>query len=150
MSASAKAFGPNWHTPEALDDAGIARTIEGFVQAAKRSVRLGIDVIELHMTHGYLVHQFFSPLSNVRTDKYGGSLETRMRFGLELMDAVYAAVPKSTAVGVRIAASDWMEGGVTVDEAVTFTVKLKERELEGEQLSAIQRRLWREVLHEPV
>ena len=126
VSASAKAFGPNWHTPEALDDAGIARTFEAFVQAAKRAVRLGIDVIELHMTHGYLVHQFFSPLSNTRTDRYGGSLENRMRFGIELMQAVHGAVPKSVAVGVRIAASDWVEGGVTIDEAVTFTAKLKE------------------------
>lgn len=127
VSASAKAFGPNWQTPEALDGTGIAYTIEAFVQAAKRAVRLGIEVIELHMTHGYLVHQFFSPLSNTRTDNYGGSLENRMRFGVELMEAVYAAVPKNTTVGVRIAASDWMEGGVTVDEAVTFTAKLKER-----------------------
>lgn len=127
VSASAKAFGPHWHTPEALDDAGIARVIGAFVQAAKRAVRLGIEVIELHMTHGYLVHQFFSPLSNTRTDNYGGALENRMRFGIELMQAVHAAVPKSVAVGVRIAASDWVEGGVTVDEAVTFTAKLKEQ-----------------------
>jgi 2,4-dienoyl-CoA reductase-like NADH-dependent reductase (Old Yellow Enzyme family) len=127
VSASANAFGPNWHTPEALDEAGIAHTIAAFVQAAKRAARLGIEVIELHMTHGYLVHQFFSPLSNTRTDQYGGSLENRMRFGLELMQAVNAAVPKSTAVGVRIAASDWMDGGVTLDEAVTFTAELKKR-----------------------
>ena len=127
VSASEKAFGPQWHTPEALDETGIARTIDAFVQAAKRAVRLGIEVIELHMTHGYLVHQFFSPLSNMRVDHYGGSLENRMRFGLRLMDEVYAAVPKSTAVGVRIAASDWMDGGVTVNDAVTFTAKLKER-----------------------
>jgi len=126
VSASAKAFGPHWHTPDALDDAGIARVIGAFVQAAKRAVRLGIEVIELHMTHGYLVHQFFSPLSNTRSDNYGGALENRMRFGIELMQAVHAAVPKSVAVGVRIAASDWVEGGVTVDEAVTFTTKLKE------------------------
>jgi 2,4-dienoyl-CoA reductase-like NADH-dependent reductase (Old Yellow Enzyme family) len=86
-----------------------------------------IEVIELHMTHGYLVHQFFSPLSNTRSDNYGGALENRMRFGIELMQAVHAAVPKSVAVGVRIAASDWVEGGVTVDEAVTFTAKLKEQ-----------------------
>jgi len=127
VSASANAFGPHWHTPEALDEAGIAHTINAFVQAAKRAVRLGIEVIELHMTHGYLMHQFFSPLSNTRTDSYGGSLDNRMRFGLEVMDAVYAALPKSVAVGVRIAASDWMEGGVTIDDAVTFIANLKER-----------------------
>jgi 2,4-dienoyl-CoA reductase-like NADH-dependent reductase (Old Yellow Enzyme family) len=127
VSASAKAFGANWHTPEALDDAGIARTIAAFVQAAKRAARLGIDIIELHMTHGYLVHQFFSPLSNMRTDDYGGSLDNRMRFGLDLMEAVRAAVPNSVAVGVRMAASDWLDGGITIDDAVTFTAKLKER-----------------------
>ena len=125
VSASAKAFGPNWHTPEALDDAGIARTIAAFVQSAQRAARLGIEVIELHMTHGYLVHQFFSQLSNMRTDQYGGSLDNRMRFAVELLDAVVNAVPRTVAVGVRIAASDWMDGGVTVDDAITLTAKLK-------------------------
>ena len=127
VSASAKAFGPNWHTPEALDDAGITHTIAAFVKSAKRAARIGLEVIELHMTHGYLVHQFFSPLSNHRTDAYGGSLENRMRFGLELMEAVHAAVPKSVAVGVRIAASDWIDGGITVDDAIAFTAALKAR-----------------------
>lgn len=127
VGPSAKAFGENWHTPEALDNAGIQRTIAAFVQAAKRSVRVGLQVLELHLTHGYLAHQFFSPISNLRTDRYGGSLENRMRFSLELLEAVIAAVPKTIAVGARIAASDWVEGGVVIDEAVTLTQELKAR-----------------------
>ncbi len=125
VSASAKAFGPNWHTPEALDDAGIEHTVAAFVQAAKRSVRLGFEVIELHMTHGYLVHQFLSPISNTRTDQWGGTHEKRMAFALHLMDAVKAAVPTTIAVGVRIAGSDWIDGGVTVDDAIQLTAALK-------------------------
>jgi len=125
VSASNLPFGPNWHTPEALDDAGIERTVAAFVQAAKRSVRLGYEVIELHMTHGYLVHQFLSPLSNRRTDKWGGSLENRMAFALHLMDAVKAAIPSTVALGVRIAGSDWIDGGVTIDDAIHLTAALK-------------------------
>lgn len=125
VSASNLPFGPNWHTPEALDDAGIERTVAAFVQAAKRSVRLGYEVIELHMTHGYLVHQFLSPLSNRRTDKWGGSLENRISFALHLMDAVKAAIPSTVALGVRIAGSDWIDGGVTIDDAIHLTTALK-------------------------
>ena len=125
VSASAKPFGPNWHTPDELDDAGIAHTVAAFVQAAKRSARLGYEVIELHMTHGYLVHQFLSPLSNTRTDQWGGTHEKRMAFALHLMDAVKAAVPDTVAVGVRIAGSDWIDGGVTIDDAIQLTTALK-------------------------
>jgi len=125
VSASAKPFGPNWHTPDALDDAGIEHCVAAFVQAAKRSVRLGFNVIELHMTHGYLVHQFLSPLSNTRTDQWGGTHEKRMAFALHVMDAVKAAVPDTIAVGVRIAGSDWVDGGVTIDDAIQLTAALK-------------------------
>ncbi len=125
VSAFAKAFGPNWHTPEALDESGIERSVAAFVQAAKRSVRLGYEVIELHMTHGYLVHQFLSPLTNTRTDQWGGSAEKRMAFALHLMDAVKAAIPSHVALGIRIAGSDWIEGGVTIADAVALTQALK-------------------------
>jgi len=125
VSASSKPFGPNWHTPDELDDAGIAHTVAAFVQAAKRSARLGYEVIELHMTHGYLVHQFLSPISNMRTDQWGGTHEKRMAFALHLMDAVKAAVPASIAIGVRIAGSDWIDGGVTIDDAIQLTSALK-------------------------
>jgi 2,4-dienoyl-CoA reductase-like NADH-dependent reductase (Old Yellow Enzyme family) len=77
------------------------------------------------MTHGYLVHQFLSPLSNRRTDKWGGSLENRMAFALHLMDAVKAAIPSTVALGVRIAGSDWIDGGVTIDDAIHLTAALK-------------------------
>lgn len=125
VSASAKAFGSNWHTPEALDDAGIERTVEAFVEAAKRSARLGFEIIELHMTHGYLVHQFLSPLCNTRTDQWGGSAEKRMAFALHLLEAVKVAIPATVAVGVRIAGSDWIEGGITIEDAVILTNALK-------------------------
>ena len=125
VSSTDQPFGPGWHAPEALDAAGIERSIEAFVQAAKRSVRLGYEAIELHMTHGYLVHQFFSPVSNKRQDAWGGTPEKRMKLALDLMQAVRTAVPVSVAVGVRIAGSDWMEGGVTIDDAVTLTSRLK-------------------------
>ncbi len=88
--------------PTALDDAGLARIRTAFVEAAKRAERLGIDALELHGAHGYLMHQFLSPISNKRTDKYGGSLENRMRYPLEIYDAVRAAFPERKPVGVRV------------------------------------------------
>ena len=112
-------FGPNWHVPRmaTLDD--IARVREAFVNSAKRSVRIGFDAIELHYAHGYLAHSFLSPVSNHRTDQYGGSLENRMRFGLEIAQAVRAAVPKTIALGARITGSDWRDDGLSIDDAVT-------------------------------
>jgi len=118
-------FGPNWHVPRmaTLDD--IARVREAFVNSAKRSVRIGFDAIELHYAHGYLAHSFLSPVSNHRTDQYGGSLENRMRFGLEIAQAVRAAVPKSIALGARITGSDWRDEGLSIDDAVTYSKALK-------------------------
>jgi 2,4-dienoyl-CoA reductase-like NADH-dependent reductase (Old Yellow Enzyme family) len=106
--------------PIALDAAGLARVKAAFVQAAQRSHALGIDAIELHGAHGYLLHQFLSPISNQRSDDYGGTLENRMRFPLEVFEAVRAAVPASMPVGVRISASDWVEGGWDVEQSVVF------------------------------
>ena len=88
VSASALAFDAGWHVPEALDEDGMARVTDAFVHAARRAVRLGFEVIELHSAHGYLLHQFLSPLSNPRDDGYGGPLENRMRFPLEVLEAV--------------------------------------------------------------
>jgi 2,4-dienoyl-CoA reductase-like NADH-dependent reductase (Old Yellow Enzyme family) len=87
-------FGPNWHVPRVATLEDIARVREAFVNSAKRAVRIGFDAIELHYAHGYLAHSFLSPVSNHRTDQYGGSLENRMRFGLEIAKAVRTAVPK--------------------------------------------------------
>ena len=122
---SALAFADGWHVPEALDDAGTARVKDAFVAAAKRAVRLGIDAIELHAAHGYLLHQFLSPISNQRSDKYGGSLENRMRFPLELFDAVKAVVPADMPVLVRVSASDWVDGGWHVDGTIAFAKALE-------------------------
>ena len=98
-----------------------------FVQAAKRAHALGIDAIELHGAHGYLMHQFLSPLSNQRTDGYGGSLENRMCFPLEVFEAVRAAVPASMPVGVRLSATDWVEGGWDVEGSVALSKALAAR-----------------------
>ena len=96
--------------PVALDAAGLARVQAAFVQAARRAEALGLDAIELHGAHGYLLHQFLSPIANRRTDAYGGSLANRMRFPLEVFNAVRAAVSPRIAVGMRSSASDWVEG----------------------------------------
>lgn len=95
--------------PEALDEAGLVRIREGFVAAARRAQRIGLAAIELHAAHGYLLHQFLSPVSNQRADRYGGSLEGRMRFPLEVFEAVRAAVPATMPVGVRLSATDFLE-----------------------------------------
>jgi NADPH2 dehydrogenase len=103
----------------------MARVCDGFVQAAKRAVRAGIDAIELHGAHGYLLHSFISPISNRRSDGYGGSLAARMRFPLEIAQAVRAVVPKGMPLGARITGNDWSDGGLTPDDAVAFAQALK-------------------------
>ncbi|SFT89527.1 NADH:flavin oxidoreductase/NADH oxidase [Mesorhizobium sp. YR577] len=117
VSASAIAFDEGWQVPEALDEAGIERIVSAFADAAKRAARAGFDFIELHSAHGYLLHQFLSPLSNKRTDKWGGSLENRMRFPVEVVKAVVAAAP-GLMVGARMSVTDWVEGGFDVPDAI--------------------------------
>src|SRR5450432_3286690 len=107
MAASALPFGEGWHTPRMVTEADMARVREAFVSSAKRCLRIGFDEIELHMAHGYLAHGFMSPLSNKRTDQYGGSFENRMRFPLTIARAARAVVPKSLPLGARITGSDW-------------------------------------------
>jgi 2,4-dienoyl-CoA reductase-like NADH-dependent reductase (Old Yellow Enzyme family) len=111
--------------PVALDKAEIARIKDGFVAAARRAQELGLDAIELHGAHGYLMHQFLSPLSNRRSDEYGGTLENRMRFPLEVFQAVRDAVPASVVVGMRISATDWVDGGWDVEQSVVFARELE-------------------------
>ena len=113
--------------PLALDAAGLQRIKDAFVAAARRAHALGLDVIELHGAHGYLLHQFLSPLANRRDDEYGGALEHRMRYPLEVFDAVRAAVPASMAVGMRISATDWVEGGWDIEQSVRLAHELKAR-----------------------
>jgi 2,4-dienoyl-CoA reductase-like NADH-dependent reductase (Old Yellow Enzyme family) len=113
--------------PLALDTAGLIRIRDAFVATTKRAHRLGIDGLEVHAAHGYLLHQFLSPLANQRTDEYGGSLENRMRFPLEVFDAIRAAFPDDKPVGVRVSANDWVEGGWDVEQTIVFVRELQKR-----------------------
>ncbi|ACB94305.1 NADH:flavin oxidoreductase/NADH oxidase [Beijerinckia indica] len=113
--------------PTALDKDGLIRVREAFAEAAKRAGRLGIDLVQIHAAHGYLLHQFLSPISNQRTDDYGGSLENRMRFPLEVFDAVRAAFPAGRPVSVRVSGTDWVEGGWEVEQTIAFAKALEAR-----------------------
>ncbi len=113
--------------PLALDEAGLAKVRDDFVAAARRAARLGLDGVEIHMAHGYLLHQFLSPLANRRDDAYGGSLANRMRFPLEVFDAVRAAFAAERPVWVRISATDWVPGGWDLESTVALSDALKAR-----------------------
>ena len=113
--------------PLALDIMGLKRVREAFVESARRASRLGIDAIELHCAHGYLLHQFLSPISNKRTDKYGGSLQNRMRYPLEVFDAVRAVFPSKKPVGIKVSATDWVEGGWDLEQTIELAKELKKR-----------------------
>jgi len=115
--------------PQALESAGLQRIVAAFADAARRAHRLGLDAIELHAAHGYLLHQFLSPIANVRTDDYGGSLENRMRLPLQVFDAVRAAVPAAMPVGVRLSATDWVAGGWDPAQSLVFARALQARGL---------------------
>ena len=119
------AFGPGYAQPVALEGDELGETAEAFAAAARRAVAAGFDLVELHAAHGYLLHEFLSPLSNARTDRYGGSLENRMRFPLEVARAVRAALPKSMPMIVRISATDWAEGGWDLEGSLAFARALK-------------------------
>jgi 2,4-dienoyl-CoA reductase-like NADH-dependent reductase (Old Yellow Enzyme family) len=125
VAPSAIPFVPGGPAPAELDEAGLTHVLDAFRQAAERAVRLGFEAIELHMAHGYLLEQFLTPLANRRSDAYGGALEGRMRFPLEVAEAVRAVVPSGTALGARINGTDWADGGVTPDEAVVLAARLK-------------------------
>ena len=124
-SASAVAVKDGETPPAALDGAGLARVRDAFVRAARRSVRLGLQLIELHAAHGYLLHQFLSPIANKRNDEYGGPLENRIRFPLEVFDAVREAVPAGIPVGIRVSATDWVDHGWELEQTVAFAQALR-------------------------
>ncbi len=129
IGPSATPFGAHWPTPKAMDEADMARVRDGFVQSAERCLRAGFDIIELHMAHGYLLSSFLSPLSNQRADSYGGSLENRARYPLEVARAVRAVWPVGNPLFVRISATDWFDDeqrGFTVEEAVQVSKWLGE------------------------
>jgi len=133
---SAVPFTAGHNPPTALDREGLARLRKAFADSAKRAARLGIGAVQIHAAHGYLLHEFLSPLSNQRTDEYGGSLENRMRFPLEVFDAIRAAFPAEKPVTVRVSGTDWAEGGWTIEETVAFAQALEARGCSGIHVSS--------------
>jgi 2,4-dienoyl-CoA reductase-like NADH-dependent reductase (Old Yellow Enzyme family) len=127
LAPSAVPHSEGEHAPLALDGAGLRKVRDDFVAAAQRAARLGLDGIEIHMAHGYLLHQFLSPLANRRSDEYGGALANRMRFPLEVFDAVRAAFPAQRPVWARISATDWVPGGWDMEGTVALSEALKQR-----------------------
>ena len=127
MSASSEPFEPAHEQPMAMDDSALERVRNAFANAARRAARLGLDAIQIHGAHGYLLHQFLSPLSNFRNDEYGGSLPNRMRFPLEVFEAVREAFPADRPVTFRVSATDWAPGGWNVDETVALARALEAR-----------------------
>lgn len=122
---SAIAFADGWQTPVAMSTDAIRGIVHAFVAAARRALLAGFDIIELHMAHGYLLQSFLTPLANQRTDEYGGTLENRMRLPLEVARAVRSAIPHSTPLFARISATDWIEGGWTIEDSLVLAGKLK-------------------------
>jgi len=118
VAPSAVPLDENWPVPHALTSQEIAKIIADFQSAAQRADRAGIDLIELHGAHGYLIHQFLSPVSNQRGDEYGGSLHNRMRFLAEIYSAVRAVWPDHKPIGVRLSATDWIEGGWDLEQTI--------------------------------
>ena len=127
VAPSAVPFKDGEHAPAALDSAGMRAIRDAFADAARRSARLGLDAIQVHAAHGYLLHQFLSPLANRRDDAYGGSLENRMRFPLEVFDAVRAAFPAERPVSVRVSGTDWVADGWDIEQTVAFSQALEAR-----------------------
>ena len=124
---SAVAFADGYHCPRALDEAGVQGVLAAFSAAAERAREAGFQIVEVHAAHGYLLHEFLSPLSNDRTDQYGGSLDNRMRFPLEVVSAVREIWPEHLPLLVRISASDWAEGGWDIEQSVEFGRRLRDR-----------------------
>ncbi|HOQ74627.1 MAG TPA: NADPH dehydrogenase NamA [Limnochordia bacterium] len=124
VAPSAIAF-PGFAVPHALSRAEIAEVVESWRQAARRTREAGFDVLQIHAAHGYLIHEFLSPLSNQRTDEYGGSLENRMRFLLEIVEAVQTEWPADKPLSVRLSAVDYLEGGLTLKDTVEISKALQ-------------------------
>ena len=127
VAPSAIPFEDGQRPPVALDRDGLKRVREAFAAAAQRAARLEIAAVQLHCAHGYLLHEFLSPLSNRRDDDYGGILENRMRFPLEVFDAVRAAFPADRAVSIRVSGTDWVDGGWDIDQTIAFAQALEAR-----------------------
>jgi 2,4-dienoyl-CoA reductase-like NADH-dependent reductase (Old Yellow Enzyme family) len=124
-SSTAKGFTPESIQPEALTPEGIARIAQAFAEGARRSLEAGFELVEIHGAHGYLVHQFLSPLVNTRTDQYGGSFENRTRILREIIEAVRKVWPERLPLWLRISASDWTEGGWTIEDSIALARQVK-------------------------
>ncbi len=116
---------PGWHTPREATVDEIKAIVAAFAASAERARRLGLDAVEMHASHGYLLHQFFSPLSNKRTDAYGGSLENRMRAPLEVAKALREAWPRDRCLGARISGHDWHDQGAPIEDTIAFAKELE-------------------------
>ncbi|MHB1513820.1 MAG: NADH:flavin oxidoreductase/NADH oxidase [Acidiferrobacter sp.] len=127
LAPSPVPFAPGYPQPQVCSDEDIKGVVRDFVHAARRAHAAGFDVLELHMAHGYLLHEFLSPLANRREDRYGGSLENRLRLPLEVTDAVRAAWPEAKPLFVRVSATDWMDGGWDIEQSVILARELKKR-----------------------
>ena len=136
VAPSTEAFAETDRAPVALDRDGLVRIRDAFAAAAQRAARLGIDAVQLHGAHGYLLHEFLSPLSNRRTDNYGGSLENRLRFPLEVFEAVRAAFPAGRPVTMRVSGTDWVEGGWDIAQTIAFAQALEARGCDGIHVSS--------------
>jgi 2,4-dienoyl-CoA reductase-like NADH-dependent reductase (Old Yellow Enzyme family) len=130
VAPSAVAFADDYPSPREMNADDIEKVLHDFVAAAERSVSAGFQVLELHAAHGYLFHEFLSPLSNQRTDKYGGSLENRMRLPLQAAARVRSVVPSSIPIFVRISATDWTEGGWDIEQSIEFCRRLKDLDID--------------------
>ncbi|WP_295649785.1 NADH:flavin oxidoreductase/NADH oxidase [uncultured Mucilaginibacter sp.] len=126
VAPSAIPFKEETEAPEALDAAGISKLTGNFEQATLRALKAGFKVIEIHAAHGYLLHEFLSPLSNHRTDEYGGTFENRIRLLLQITDAVRSVLPDENPLFVRISATDWTEGGWDAEQAIKLSAILKQ------------------------
>jgi 2,4-dienoyl-CoA reductase-like NADH-dependent reductase (Old Yellow Enzyme family) len=126
VAPSAIALQDGAPVPRELGSTEISDMVNKFADAARRAERIGIDALELHAAHGYLLHQFLSPISNRRTDNYGGSLDNRMRFVLEVFEATRAAWPVTKPLGIRLSATDWIDGGWDIDQSIALCKLLKQ------------------------
>jgi 2,4-dienoyl-CoA reductase-like NADH-dependent reductase (Old Yellow Enzyme family) len=127
VAPSAIPFDVDEHPPIALDRDGLTRVRGAFAEAARRAARIGLEAVQIHSAHGYLLHEFLSPLTNRRDDEYGGSLENRMRFPLEVFEAVREAFPAGKPVSVRVSGTDWIPGGWDIEQTVAYAQALEKR-----------------------
>lgn len=126
LAPSAISFAENFPIPKEMTEEDIKLAINQFSEAAKRSIDSGFEVIELHFAHGYLIHEFYSPISNKRGDNYGGTLENRCRFAIEIAKSVRQVIPDSTPLFARISSTDWIQGGWDIEQSIQLAKWLKE------------------------